>query len=258
MAFQRMGYGNHWKYYPPSSQGHSFILVATDYFIKWVEAIPIKVVSHVDVMKFLKQIIQKFGIPETITCDNGSMFIGDLILEFAMEHRITIIHSTSYYTRGTTPFSLTFGHDAVLPMEVTMKSLRVAQQHSLTPFKYSEAMLTELCVKALNYMQAQNMMVTKAYDKRVKPQEFREGPLVWKAILPIGAKTSLFGKWSPMWEGPFEIYPYRLQDLNRQIQLKPINEKYLKRYLSQVSPHGSEACRPSASKATSSKSSLNS
>jgi hypothetical protein len=31
--------------YPPSSKGHKFVLVATHYFTKWVEAIPIKTVT---------------------------------------------------------------------------------------------------------------------------------------------------------------------------------------------------------------------
>jgi hypothetical protein len=30
---------------PPSSKGHKFVLLATDYFSKWVEAIPLKKVT---------------------------------------------------------------------------------------------------------------------------------------------------------------------------------------------------------------------
>jgi hypothetical protein len=31
---------------PPSSKGHKFVLLATDYFTKWVEAIPLKKVHQ--------------------------------------------------------------------------------------------------------------------------------------------------------------------------------------------------------------------
>ena len=43
------------KIYPTSSMGHNFILVATDYFTKWVEAIPLKKVEHKDVIQFIKE-----------------------------------------------------------------------------------------------------------------------------------------------------------------------------------------------------------
>jgi hypothetical protein len=33
------------KINPPSSKGHKFVLLATDYFTKWVEAIPLKKVT---------------------------------------------------------------------------------------------------------------------------------------------------------------------------------------------------------------------
>ena len=33
------------KIHPPSNKGHKFIVVAMDYFTKWVEAIPLKMVT---------------------------------------------------------------------------------------------------------------------------------------------------------------------------------------------------------------------
>jgi len=56
--------------YPPSSKGHKFILVATDYFTKWVEAIPLKKVTSANMIDFVKEhIVYRFGIPQTITTD---------------------------------------------------------------------------------------------------------------------------------------------------------------------------------------------
>ncbi|XP_059627378.1 uncharacterized protein LOC132270196 [Cornus florida] len=43
-----------------------------------------------------------------------------------------------------TPYMLTYGHDAVLPMEMTVKSARVAFKNKLTPTEYTQAMLVEL------------------------------------------------------------------------------------------------------------------
>ena len=43
------------KIYPTSSKGHNFILVAIDYFTKWVEAVPLKKVGQKDVMQFIKE-----------------------------------------------------------------------------------------------------------------------------------------------------------------------------------------------------------
>ena len=40
---------------PPSSKGHKFILVATDYFTKWVEAIPLKKVDSGDAIQFVRE-----------------------------------------------------------------------------------------------------------------------------------------------------------------------------------------------------------
>jgi hypothetical protein len=50
------------KINPPSSKGHQFILAITDYFTKWVEAIPMKSVASRDVIQFVKEyVIHRFG-----------------------------------------------------------------------------------------------------------------------------------------------------------------------------------------------------
>ena len=52
---------------PPSSKGHRFVLVATDYFTKWTEAVPFKNMTHIEVIGFITEhIIHKFGIPQTL------------------------------------------------------------------------------------------------------------------------------------------------------------------------------------------------
>ena len=58
--------------FPPSSRGHKFILVATDYFTKWIEAIHLKTVTSKNMVDFVREhIIYCFGIPQTITTDQG-------------------------------------------------------------------------------------------------------------------------------------------------------------------------------------------
>ena len=65
--------------YPPSSKNHKFILVATDYFTKWVEAIPLKMVTSKEMIEFVKEhIVYRFGTPQTITTDQGSIFISEV------------------------------------------------------------------------------------------------------------------------------------------------------------------------------------
>jgi hypothetical protein len=64
------------KIHPSSSKQHVFILVATDFFTKWVEAKPYTSISSETVITFIKQeIVHRFGVPETITADRGSVFI---------------------------------------------------------------------------------------------------------------------------------------------------------------------------------------
>ena len=87
--------------YPPSSKGHKFILVATDYFTMWVEAIPLKKVTSANMIDFVKEhIIYRFGIPQTITIDQGTMFTSGEFDEFAIGMGIKVLNSSPYYAQA--------------------------------------------------------------------------------------------------------------------------------------------------------------
>ncbi|XP_043714562.1 uncharacterized protein LOC122662926 [Telopea speciosissima] len=150
-----------------------------------------KSVSQADVIRFVKrEIIHCFGLPETLTYDNGSVFSRGEVSLFAQEYGMTVTFLAPYYVQGngqaeasnkvikanlskviddnpkswaemllevlwafrtskrmatgTTPYALTFGHDAILPMELTVKSLRVVRQYGMTPSEYADSMMAEL------------------------------------------------------------------------------------------------------------------
>jgi hypothetical protein len=50
--------------HPRSSKGHQFILVATDYITKWIEAVPFRNVTRQEVINFVQEhIIYRFRVP---------------------------------------------------------------------------------------------------------------------------------------------------------------------------------------------------
>ena len=89
------------RFFPPSSKGHKFILVATDYFTKWVGAIPLKMVTSNNMVDFVKeQIVYHFGIPQTISTDQGTMFTSEEFRDFVASMRIKLLNSCPYYAQA--------------------------------------------------------------------------------------------------------------------------------------------------------------
>ncbi|XP_070005172.1 uncharacterized protein [Nicotiana sylvestris] len=65
---------------PTSSNGHRFILVAIDYFTKWIEGASYKVVTKKVAAYFFKdRIVCQFGVLESIITDNAANFNSDLM-----------------------------------------------------------------------------------------------------------------------------------------------------------------------------------
>ena len=79
-----------------ASNRHKYILVAIDYFTKWVEATSYSMLKAKHVARFLENnIICWFGVPQEIISDNGSHFeseVRKVMEEYSIEH-----HKSSPY-----------------------------------------------------------------------------------------------------------------------------------------------------------------
>jgi transposase InsO family protein len=77
------------------------VLVATDYFTKWTEAVALKNMTHKEVIEFITEhIIHRFGIPQTLTTDQGTSFMSKEVREFAELYRIKLLNSSPYYAQA--------------------------------------------------------------------------------------------------------------------------------------------------------------
>jgi hypothetical protein len=240
---------------PKASNGHRFILVAIDYFTKWVEAASYDNVTKQVVVRFIKNhIICRYGIPSRIITDNGTnlnnKMMKDLCDEFKTEHHNSspyrpqmngavkaannnikkIVHKmvvtykdwhemlpfalhgyrTSVRTStGATPFSLVYGTEAVLPVEVEIPSMRVLMEAELTEAEWCQNrydqlnLIEEKRMAALCHGQLYQRRMKQAFYKKVRPGEFREGDLVLKKILSF--QPDARGKWTPNYEGPYVV-----------------------------------------------------
>eukprot|EP00253_Pinus_taeda_P009223 PITA_09223 len=86
---------------PNSSKQHKYILTATDYFTKWVEAIPLKTTNSEAIIEFIDQfIITRFGVLNALVFDNASYFSGNAMFDFAIKRGFKLKYSAKYYPHG--------------------------------------------------------------------------------------------------------------------------------------------------------------
>ena len=68
---------------PPAQGNLRYVVVAVEYFSKWIEAKPLATITSVTVQKFFWQnIVCRFGVPKAITVDNGTQFDVEAFREF--------------------------------------------------------------------------------------------------------------------------------------------------------------------------------
>ena len=87
--------------HPPSTKGHRFVLVATDYFTKCTEVVPLKNMTHKDVIEFITEhIIHRFDIPQTLTMDQGTSVVFKEVRDFVKLYKIKLLNSSPYYAQA--------------------------------------------------------------------------------------------------------------------------------------------------------------
>jgi transposase InsO family protein len=74
--------------------GFTHIFVAVDKFTKWIEVKPATSIIAVKAVKFIKEIMYRFGIPNNIITDNGTQFTAREFKDFCAYSGIKIIYAS--------------------------------------------------------------------------------------------------------------------------------------------------------------------
>ncbi|GJY87135.1 reverse transcriptase domain-containing protein [Tanacetum coccineum] len=78
----------------PDSRGNKFILVAVDYVSKWVEVQALPTNDARVVVKFLKGLFARFGVPKALISDRGIHFCNSqlekALLKYGVTHKISV------------------------------------------------------------------------------------------------------------------------------------------------------------------------
>uniref|UniRef100_A0A2N9J681 Integrase catalytic domain-containing protein n=1 Tax=Fagus sylvatica TaxID=28930 RepID=A0A2N9J681_FAGSY len=238
---------------PRAPGNRQWLIVATDYFTKWVEAELLVHITDADSKRFVWKNMTRFGIPRVLVSDNGSQFTSGPFREFCEQYGIRNHFSTPAYPQangqaessnktlldgikkrlekakgrwveelpnilwtyrttprcstGETPFSLTYGVEAVIPLEIGLPTIRTEYYDPVTN---ETSLATDLDLaeerrdSALIHLAAYQNGLRRIYEKRINPRELAVGDLVLRKVM--GAKQDpTHGKLGPNWEGPYKI-----------------------------------------------------
>ncbi|GJU40912.1 reverse transcriptase domain-containing protein, partial [Tanacetum coccineum] len=222
-----------------------FLIVAIDYFTKWIEAKPVVTITGNQVKKFVwDNIVCRFGLPREIVSDNGKQFCDNPFKDWceklcirqcfaSLKHpqtnslferanrilgegikarlderskdwigelsHILWAHRTMIKSSNReTPFSLTYGTEAVIPAEIGMPTLRIAKVDLI---KNDEALEINLDLIEEKREQAaiqeakSKAKIEKYYNSKVRGTRFKSGDMVYHSNNASHAKDE--GKLGP-------------------------------------------------------------
>ncbi|XP_055999552.1 uncharacterized protein K02A2.6-like [Ostrea edulis] len=86
---------------PTTEKGNRYILVISDYFTKWTEAIAMPNIEAKTVAEiFVTEVVTRFGIPTTLHSDQGAQFESKLFTEMCKLLHIKKTHTNPYHPQS--------------------------------------------------------------------------------------------------------------------------------------------------------------
>nr|GEX03749.1 reverse transcriptase domain-containing protein [Tanacetum cinerariifolium] len=197
--------------FPEGPEKVKFLIVAMDYFTKWIKAKAVATITGGQVKKFVwDNIVCRFGIPGEIVSDNGKQFSDNPFKDWCDKLNIT-----QRFTSVKHPQSNEL-------IERANRSLGEGIKSHLE--RRERAAICEAKAKS---------KMTKYYNARVRDVTFKLGDFVYRSNDASHAVAG--GKLGPKWEGPYEVTEalgneaYKLRSMDRTILSRTWNIVNLKR-----------------------------
>ncbi|KAJ8616751.1 hypothetical protein MRB53_036123 [Persea americana] len=151
---------------------------------------------------------------------------------------------------SATPFSLAYGMEAVIPLEVGLPTLRLElydqglnDLNVARELDFAEERKETAAIRLAAYQQ----QLARGYNQKVRARRFAVGELVLKKTLP-GDRNPNEGKLAPNWQGPYKVLStagraaYRLKDMEGKELSRPWNTMHLKNSAAVLASSGFDDC----------------
>ena len=147
-------------------------------------------------------------------------------------------NTTPRTTTGESPFTLTYGCEAMVPVEIGAGSLR---RDNFDPTDNEKNhlfyldMLEELRANSQLKLAAYQQRTKKYFNNKVRVRPLKVGDLVLRKVMP-NTRVPGHGAFGANWEGPYKIKTvlwegtYHLEDLNVKLIPRAWNAEHLKKY----------------------------
>ncbi|GJX66850.1 reverse transcriptase domain-containing protein [Tanacetum coccineum] len=192
------------------------LIVAIDYFTKWIEAKSVATITGNQIKKFVwDNIVCRFGLPGEIVLDNEKQFRDNPFKDWCeklciRQHFASVKHPQTNGLVERANRSLGEGikarTEAVIPVEIGMPTLRTAKVDLVQNDEALEInldLLEERREQAAIREAKSKAKMEKYYNSKVRSTSFKTGDLVYRNEDASCAKDT--GKLGPKWEGPYKV-----------------------------------------------------